>query len=95
MTDTSELVRRLRFWMPTGSKHLEEDLAEAADRIEALEAQNKRLREALEPFAALADEIEAAAKKCEPPYDNPESWAKSCAWDDLVAASAALKETER
>jgi hypothetical protein len=46
MTDTSELVRRLRFWMPIGSKHLEADLAEAADRLEALEAECERLRTA-------------------------------------------------
>jgi DNA repair ATPase RecN len=40
MTDASELVRRLRFWIPIiGSKHLEDDLAEAADRLEALEAE--------------------------------------------------------
>ncbi len=44
MTPTSELVRRLRFWMPIRSKHLEEDLADAADRLEALEAEVKRLR---------------------------------------------------
>ncbi len=43
MTDTSELVRRLRFWMPIGSKHLEEDLAAAADRLEALEAALRKI----------------------------------------------------
>ncbi len=62
MTDTSDLVRRLReqkdwLWsydsVGRGYKHkfptkLE---IEAADRLEALEAQNKRLREALEEIA--------------------------------------------
>ncbi len=47
MTDTSELVRRLRFWIPIGSKNLEEDLAEAADRLEALEAGVERLNDEL------------------------------------------------
>ncbi len=47
MTDTSELVRRLRFWMPIGSKNLEEDLAVAADRLEALEAEVGRLNDEL------------------------------------------------
>jgi hypothetical protein len=54
----SELVKRLR------SKHCCDatkcNCDEAADRITALEAENKALREALRPFAELGDAWVAA-----------------------------------
>jgi hypothetical protein len=50
MTDTSDLVRRLRMvWQGIGDLPCIDDMnaarAEAADRLEALEAENKRLRD--------------------------------------------------
>lgn len=45
------------------------------------------LIKALEPFAALADEVEALAAKSD---TRPEAWARSSEWADLVAARAAL-----
>lgn len=66
MTDTSEIVKRLRAPLPVIVKRdfntaygyddwdidrIEAERKEAADRLEALEAENKRLKEALLPFA--------------------------------------------
>ncbi len=83
MTDTSELVRRLRFWMPIGSKHLEEDLVLAAERLEAMEAQNKRLREALGCLLSGAEQ-----------YDNePDCDLNRARYSEgIEAARAALRE---
>lgn len=58
---TSSLTERMRReakslrddWSDTGADLLDE----AADRIESLEAENKKLREALEPFAELAKQL--------------------------------------
>ncbi len=86
MTDTSELVRRLRFWMPIGSKNLEADLAEAADRLEALEAQNKRLRGALEGLIPVTEEALGRLDGHDARLVGGE--------DELKAARAALKEGE-
>lgn len=46
-----------------------------------------KMREALRPFARLADEIEQLSKQTGHPVKE---WAKSCSWDDLVRARNAL-----
>lgn len=59
----SELATRLHMWGNFGYGHqASKDMHEAADRIDALEAENKALRkenvelcEALQPFAALGE----------------------------------------
>lgn len=60
------------------------------DYVAELEAERDRLREALRPFAELADEISAAAALYAGPEANPENWAKACEWDDLTRARTAL-----
>ncbi len=83
MTDTSELVRRLRkvavaAERPDGTDcPLSEQLKEVSDRLEALEAQNERLREAIKPFSTLD-------------IDIGDEWFDLC-----QAARAALKEGEK
>ena len=59
MTDIAERLRAADRRHP-GISHLchpLELLDEAADRLEALEAQNRRLRAALEPFSTLDRDI--------------------------------------
>ena len=69
-----------------------EILTETEARAEQAEAENKRLRAALEPFAALAEEIiELCAGTM---HKDPNCWVKACSWSDLRAARAALKENE-
>jgi hypothetical protein len=52
---TDEIVKRLRFWIgffqEGGEKEIYGDLETAMHRLEALEAENQRLREALERAA--------------------------------------------
>ncbi len=102
MTDTSELVRRLRFWIPIGSKNLEEDLVSAADRLEALEAEVGRLRAAgtrefmrfeaeHEDNKRLREALSAIVRCYEIRTDIP----RYLSDDMLEAARAALKEGER
>ncbi len=63
MTDTSEIVRRLRDMIKFSPESTtitkivpagRDAVTEAADRLEALETENKRLREALEWYATCA-----------------------------------------
>jgi len=46
-----------------------------------------KVREALEPFAKLADEIEF----CMGPNGHPDNWSKACSWPDLVQARKAYR----
>ena len=63
---------------------------EAADTIDRQRAVIAQLVEAGKPFAALADDIEAAARLYKGPESAPENWAKSCQWEDLVRLRTAL-----
>jgi len=55
----------------------------------AFEERERKLREALGPFARLADEIQAITDQT---GIRPEVIAKSCEWKHLIAARQALKE---
>jgi hypothetical protein len=71
-----DIVERLRLLQ----KHQQDnDTGEAADTIEALRAENEKLREALKPFAdaVLKDEY---------------SWKYDINSDDFRAAAAAIRE---
>lgn len=95
MTDIVEKLRQLALDRNGGDTKGVEHRSEwkAADEIERLRAEVERLREALNPFAAMADELDRVRQEYQPPYDDPENWSKSCEWGDLVRARAALKET--
>jgi hypothetical protein len=63
MTDTSELVRRLR----RGVVECDDaDLIDASNRLEALESENKRLRAALAEIASLHTNVDGGADTCAP-----------------------------
>lgn len=62
------------------NEEAETDLADIAEELAG----------ALEPFKAIADEIDRLAKKYGPPYDDPVNWSKTCQWEDLMTARAAL-----
>lgn len=83
-------------WDGVSGSALASELAEARKRIAELEAENARLREALQPFKALADEIEYCAAQYPEgaPERDPDCWMKSCTWPDLVRAREALKKTK-
>jgi hypothetical protein len=49
------------------------------------------MAEALRPFAALCDEIERAAANSAGDASDPNNWAKSCSWEDLLQARAAIR----
>jgi multidrug resistance efflux pump len=68
---------------------LTRELAEARAALAKAEAERDRAQEALRPFAALADEIERCAKENR---TSVHAWSMSCAWEDLVAARAALAQ---
>lgn len=59
MTDTSDLVRRLRDWWPkfAPADSLSKDLHDAADRLEALEAALRAIMEAHGPGTLASEEI--------------------------------------
>jgi hypothetical protein len=78
----------------TDGQELEDIVAILREVEREKEEEIRRLREALEPFSRLDDEIEMLAGITEPPYDNPENWAKSCGWSDLIAARSALNQKE-
>lgn len=59
----SDLIERLRDYGDRMDYEVHHDRIEAADRIEALTADNERLREALEPFRMVAYDYEGT-----PPY---------------------------
>lgn len=51
------------------------------------------LVEALEPFGALADEIENCAANS--PYNDVRQWSTNCGWDNLAAARAAIARAKQ
>lgn len=87
-----DLIERLRVYRPwdewgDGCHHVICD--EAADRLEALSAENERLRRALEPIKRHADQLAAS---------HPSAWltAKTefmIPWAVLDGVRQALKET--
>lgn len=78
---TDDLIARLRWWGEHGVSGSLNDLVEAADRIEALNAEVARLREALK-------RIEAA-----PAWGYPERWETTPA-EVRQIARAALGDTQ-
>lgn len=88
---TDDLVGRLRAYRPPnewgdGVNHVICD--EAAARIEALEAENRKLREAIKPFADCAAELDGSEWTPRAPDGE---WAKfRLLTDDYRAARAAL-----
>lgn len=88
-----DLVKRLRRWSKFGyGVEASETMAEAADRIAALEAQLASLREALEPFARaqhiIASVDEGSRIRCILTY--PEGAEKTFTLASLEAARQAL-----
>ena len=55
MTDSKALIKRLRFCWLTLTR---DEIQQAADHIENLEADNARLREALEGIKAAVDDLD-------------------------------------
>lgn len=64
-----------------------------AAHLSASQEREGVLREALQPFAKLADEIERCCSLYSGPESSPENWAKACQWDDLLRARAVLQST--
>lgn len=64
--------------------------AQAEAQVEALQRENATLREALQPFATMADWIEKAIQRYAGDLSAPENWGKTCEWEDLRRARAAL-----
>lgn len=62
--------------------------------LRAAEARSEKLREALEPFAKIADDIEKCCAEFDGPESKPENWSKACEWDDLLAVRVALRATD-
>ena len=61
MTTTSDLVKRLRFWVPlVESQNYAGDILAAADRLEKLEAECERLRELLQTIVDSAADLHVA-----------------------------------
>ena len=77
----TDIVERLKSWdrCYPGNINIEDAVDEAADEIERLRKENKKLREALKPFAdAVTDEY---------------SWKYDINSDDFRAAAAAIRES--
>ncbi len=103
MTDSKALIERLRADWPEilvekhwimDSDAIEEQRREAADHIEKLEADNARLREALEPFARaqhIVASVDGERIRCVLTY--PPEAKQTFTLASLNEARAALQET--